>query len=456
MMVPELLISPTVALRFDLRLNSRVKRVMIASLIFLTLPAVAFSQSVKSAQTAAFIMPADSGTTAATAAASASSTNTQLLTRTTNSPAQLQPLQNSGEVTVAQPLTLDPSPVNQVSGHTVACQAATCWQLAKLLEQRARTILTESQDWHGRPTTSATVQANYLRHLAIWQRDFAAALALRGYYTWIANQQQLQLVEEGFALQREQAQVQASLIAKGMAITDPTALDRKRLELLDNQVQLTAAQRQLSSSLLRLTCCHTDLAQCATEGLEIQAQPTECSALVTYALAHRHDYLGLVGLHQCLDEETALAVAKLLSPFIGLGIDMLDLNLIERICLKHRGDELLAQVRRELKMASDILRSRIEQSVCEKCQALDVNYQRVAIAEEVVRSWETRIAALKRLEELGDARGESQATAQAEWITARATLVSRKLAAKLAEVDLAEAVGELSIRSCQGEAWLVR
>lgn len=367
-----------------------------------------------------------------------------------------QLLQNAGEVTVAQPLNLETPSPNQVSGPTVACQAANCWPLAKLLEQRAKTILCNAEERHKNAPAAAKLQANFLRHQAAWQRDLAAALALRAYYSWIANQQQLQLVEEGLRLQVEQAQVQEALIAKGIGIADPTALDRKRLELDDNKIQLTTSASQLGSALMRLTCCHTDLSRSAVESLEIQPQALDCPALVTYALQHRHDYLAITQLCQCLDEETAIAVAQLLTPLVGVGIEVLDLGLLERLSLRHRGAELLAQVRRELRLASDALRNRIEQSVCDRCQALESAYQRVTIAEAVIRSWETRIAALRRLEELGDARGEAMATARAELISARATLVTRQLAAKIAEVDLAEAVGELALRSCQGQPWLVR
>lgn len=397
-----------------------------------------FGQSPKSAQTASFNIRAQAQSQS-------------------DSPAEPSPqLVDSGEVSVAQPLKLEPSTPPPVSGHLVACQAANCWPLAKLLEQRARTLLCEADERHAKSQSAANLQANFLRQQAAWQRDVAAALALRSYYSWIANQQQLQLIEAGLALQREQVQVQEALIVKGIAIADPTALDRKRLELEDNKIQLLTNDRQLKSGLLRLTCCQTDLAQCTTESLDIQVQSTDCSALLAFALQHRRDYLAVVQLCQCLDEETAVAVAQLLSPLVGVGFDMLDLNLLERLCLKQRGEELLGQIRRELRLASDVLRGRIEQSVCDKCQALDAAYQRVSIAEEVLRSWETRAAALQRLEELGDARGEATATARAELISARSTLVTRKLSAKLAEVDLAEAVGELSIRCCKGEAWLVR
>ncbi len=406
-------------------------------------PAQSPTQAFKSAQTVSF-----------------NNTQPQPVVPVARDEASMRPLAGNGEVLVAPPLNLEtPTAANvgrdEVSGHTVACQAANCWPLARLLEQRARTILTDAQERGKHAQGPANLQANFLRHQAAWQRDVAAALALRAYYSWIANQQQLQLVEEGLQLQREQVQTQEALIAKGIAIADPTALERKRLELEDNRIQLTAAERQLASGLLRLTCCHTNLARCHTESLEIQPQAFDCDCLVSYALQHRHDYLAIVHLCNCLDEDTALMVARLLAPLIGAGMDMVDLSLLERLYVKHRGEELLVQIRRELKLASDVLRARIEQSVCDKCQALQAAYERVAIAQAVIGTWETRLAALRRLEELGDARGEAMATARAELLSAKSTLVSRQLSAKLAEVDLAEAVGELSQRCCQGQPWLI-
>jgi hypothetical protein len=61
---------------------------------------------------------------------------------------------------------------------------------------------------------------------------------------------------------------------------------------------------------------------------------------------------------------------------------------------------------------------------------------------------------LNRLGQLGDARGEELITARSEHLKARSSLVERQLAAKLAEVELAEAMGDLAPRCCRGEPWL--
>ncbi|MCC6508022.1 MAG: TolC family protein [Pirellulaceae bacterium] len=343
----------------------------------------------------------------------------------------------------------------ELSGRVVACQAACCHPLAKLLEQRAATIMSESQRCNQSQLTSLKLQANFLRRQAAWQRDVAAANALRAYYAWIANREQLRIVADGLKLHRDQLQVQAALIAKGVAIPDPTALDRQRLELVDSQLQLQAAERQLASGLSQLTCCATDIRMAAVESLDIQTQPIDCEALIRIALERRQDYLAIVQLCHCLDEESARAIAQLLTPLVGVGLNLLDLGIVEKLCFTQRGIELVQQVKRELQLASQAQRMRIEQSVCEKCHALTLAYERVSVASQVIESWENRLAALARLEELGDARGEAQTTARAELIRAQATLTTRRLSAKLAEVDLAEAVGGLASRCCRGEAWLV-
>lgn len=342
-----------------------------------------------------------------------------------------------------------------LDGRVVACRAACCWPLAKLLDQRASTLLSQSDRACEADQRSAELQASFLRRQAAWQRDVAAALALRAYYSWIANREQMKLNDAGLELQSEQASSQASLVERGVAIEDPTALERRRLELRDNQLQLTHNDRQLAQSILRLTCCSSDIRTYAVEVLEIKTRELPCDALINYALQHRQDYLAFVELCNCLDVQTARAVSQLLTPLVGgVGLGLLDLNLIEKICLAAHADDIVAQVGRELRIARELQRQRVEQAVCEKCQALSVAYARVEIAEQIVTTWETRVASLSRLDELGDARGGELAKTRGELLQARSTLVSRRLAAKLAEVDLAESVGRLAPRCCLGEPWL--
>ncbi len=187
----------------------------------------------------------------------------------------------------------------------------------------------------------------------------------------------------GLRLQQRQVAIQDALIAKGVAIDDPTALQRVKLELMDKQVQLQAADRQLASALLRLTCCTSDLRSALVEGLEIQPAAIDCDRLRLFALEHRWDHLAVVQLCQCVDDDTARDVASLLTPLAGAGLDLPSLNFLSKLSVAIHGDDLLPQIRKELRLAIATLRSRIEQEVCDKCGALTTAYQRVTIAESV-------------------------------------------------------------------------
>ena len=358
----------------------------------------------------------------------------------------------------ASQATADTAPVYTYSilnGHTVACQAACCWPLAKLLDQRAATIRAGAADRHEGEQRSGALQASFLRRQAARQRDVAAAAALRTYYGWIANREQLAIAMSASELQREQLATQSALIDRGVAVEDPTELERQGLELRDKLIQLQANDRQFAQTLLQLTCCTSDPRAVSVEALEIRRAALACDQLIDFAIRHRQDYLAYVELCQCLDEATARAVADLLTPLVGgIGLGLLELNCIQKLCLTAHGSDAFEYVSRELRTAVQLQRRLIEQSVCEKCLALGVAYERVEIAQQILLTWDERIEALHRLSELGAARGEALATARAEQLQARSTLISRQLSAKLAEVDLAEAIGELALRCCRGEPWL--
>ncbi|MGN6136857.1 MAG: hypothetical protein ACTHOU_20435, partial [Aureliella sp.] len=356
------------------------------------------------------------------------------------------------EPSAAEPPAIQPGVLD---GRSVAQQAACCWPLARLLDQRAATLDSQAGSEHTAAQRSAALQSSFLRRQAARQRDIAAANALRAYYSWIANRLQLEIVAEGFDLHSQQAATQASLIERGVAIDDPTELDRKRLELRDSQLQLQAADTQLDQALLRLTCCASDVRGAIVESLEIQPAELDCDQLAATALELRQDYLAYVELCQHLDEQTARSISDLLAPLAGgVGVGMFNSGLLSKLCLAAGGAEALQHVARELRIAIDLERRLVQQTVCEKCQALALAYERVQIAQQVVASWQERIAALERLEELGEARGQALNLARAELLQARSTLVSRQLSARLAEIDLAEAMGGLAARCCRGEPWL--
>lgn len=362
--------------------------------------------------------------------------------------------EKAGTIQVAADSTLS-TDVQTVDGRVVACQSAACWPPARLMEQRAASLCGLASKGNEDQKYIASIQAHFLRRQAARQRDLAASASLKMYYSWIANARQLEISSQAARLQQDQLEIQKSLIDRGVGIDDPTAVQRSGLELNDNRLQLEAADRQLAHALLQMTCCATDVRQAKVESLEIRSNLPDCDRLRQFAMENRQDYLAWLQLCNCLDERSALAVSEFITPLVeGVGSNFLPMGWLERVCLASRAQQALACVRRELRTVIDLQLRLIEQSVCERCLALRTAYERFEIAEQILATWDQRIAALNRLEELGDARGAEQMKARSERLRAMSTLVTRQLAAKLAEVDLAEAVGDLAGRCCRGEPWL--
>lgn len=366
---------------------------------------------------------------------------------------------STADLPVDQSAILLPNPLSSsvlLDGRTVACQAACCWPLAKLLDQRASSIVAGAK--HGHSQETAAVQARFLRRQAARQRDVAAATALRAYYSWIANAAQLRIVAEGKELLEESEATQAALLERGVAIADPTELQRKQLEIRDQEVPLRSNDQQLAQSIVRLTCCASDPRLVAVEALEIRSSVLMCDSLIEFAIEHRQDLLASTELCRSLDVDSAAAIADLLTPLAG-GVSSkavggwLDSKCIAKLILAAHGQDVLNSVRRELHLAIELQRKWIQQDVCDKCHALTVAYERMDIAQQTAGTWEDRIASLERLEQLGDSRGEALSLARVESLQSRSTLLSRQLTARLAEVDLAEAMGDLAPRCCRGEAW---
>jgi hypothetical protein len=337
----------------------------------------------------------------------------------------------------------------------LACRAAECWPPARLLQQRAATVREATPGHHLHAgSTPSQAKASFLLHQAAWQRDLAAASALRAYYSLIAVELQLTQIERGEALLDEQSRTQAALAERGLGNPDPTALERRRLTLADQRLVLEKNRQHLQNSLVQLT--HTPDCQppWTHAALAIQPRPLDCDQLVRTALCQRHDLLAWQTLARQLNSGNAQAVAEMVSTLAG-GVQAtpIDPSLTERWWLKLHGDKLLQRVVRELRTVRDMHQRLVSRGVCERCATLATEYQRVQLAEQLRDSWLNRVAALERLEELGDARPEELGESRAEAIQAEATLIQRLLDARTAEIDLAEALGGLAARVCRGEPW---
>jgi hypothetical protein len=118
-------------------------------------------------------------------------------------------------------------------------------------------------------------------------------------------------------------------------------------------------------------------------------------------------------------------------------------------------EALAASMRSELSCVIEAHRDWITQTVNEKCYELQLAYTRHQLALEMIESWRSRLQQLEQSSATGRANPQSTSEAKAGLLAAQVEEVARRMEAKSAEVDLAEVVGGLACRCCDGRPWLV-
>ena len=347
-------------------------------------------------------------------------------------------------------------PRRAIDGRDIACQAARKWLAAQALRARGRTIETAFTEEAAELQCAARVIANFLNLQACHQEDIAAANGLKAYYTRLALAEQCELVHESLALVDQQWQRQQAALQQGLATgVDLTTYARRRLEIADQQCQLQSQDRQLRNLLARMAGYDYAMHEVRQEKLELQACELDCSSLIAQALAQRYDMRSwqILGCH--IDADSAPLYARLLTTAVGgFGLPLPTPGALKNLFSSEDQAALASFLRRELQLAIRIQRDWIEQTVAEKCAKLELAYRRLEIAQETVDSWQARRQQLEEVQALGQAYPEEMALAHSGWLEARTREISRRLEARLAEVELAEATGELARRCCAGQAWL--
>lgn len=355
---------------------------------------------------------------------------------------------------IAEPQAI-PGPV--IDGRVVACRAARHWPPARALRARGQTVMDAYAEKNQCAQQAASSLANFLNQQACYQEDIGAASALRAYYARIAVQEQLQLSEQSLELiEREQSKNKAAL-EKGLTTgIDSSAFERRRLEIEDQQLQLRSQERQLRSLLAQLAQIDYDSAAARQEQLDVRTSPLDCQRLQSIALVARCDYRGWSSLASQTSEATAPLIGQLLTTTVGgFGLPLPSITGLKTLLCMSDLSGLVESLQRELNATADAQRRWICQTVEEKCLKLRLAYRRIELARAVIESWEQRLSQLEQLEQLGNRAVEEQAAARVGLLKSRAEEILRRLEARSAEIDLAEAVGGLSRRCCAGQAWLL-
>ncbi len=352
--------------------------------------------------------------------------------------------------------TITPVGTPQFDGRYVACLAAQNDGSADLLRRRGRTLIHLYCDQKECSQAVASAVAAALERQAQRQEDIAAANGLRAYYTRIAIAEQLRLVHDS-QQQLESAEAkQLALSEQGIAPGgDLSAFARQSLEIADQRLQLASQDRQLGGLLQQLTKQSWDSQSVHVEQLDVRPQEVDRAGLAAIALLQRSDLQAWRLLRRAVNTETAPELTRMLSAVNGgWSIPLPQLGPLQKLLCASGNARLAANVADEMQRVEALLGESIQQSVAERCEKLQLGYQRMALAKDTMASWQGRLEQFIALEEQGEVRPELRSQAVAGLLEARGVEIQRRLEARLAEVDLAEAIGGLADRCCRGEAWL--
>ncbi len=362
------------------------------------------------------------------------------------------PVVMAGELPLEDTITLP-----CIDGREIGCRAAEHWGPAEVLRARARTLTQLYREQDACARAAAHALSKFLQLQAANQEDIAAASGMRAYYTRVALAEQLSLSSQGLELVDAEDSKQQALIQGGLAAgTDLSAFVRRRLEIADQRLQLESQDQQLRSLLFGLTKLNYLCEEVHHERLDVQRQTLDCVRLRQTALALRHDLCGWRLLARSIHADSAPEFGKMLPTLVGgWTLPIPALGPLKQLLCAADTSELAVNMKRELELTVTHQVEWICQTVEQKCNQLEMSYQRIELAQQTIASWLRRIEQLEQLQADGAGKPEMVVVAHVELLKARSAEVSRRLDARLAEIDLAEATGGLAQRCCQGQAWLL-
>lgn len=356
----------------------------------------------------------------------------------------------------SSPTIVDAVSLEVLGGREIACLAAQRWLPAELLRTRAQGLVQIYCEQDECKRQAAGALSSFLRLQAEHQQNIGAASGLRAYYTRIAIAEQLELTEASLKLIESESERQTALQQAGLSAgTDLTSFERLRLEVSDQRLQLQSQDRQLRGLLAQLTGRDYDASSVRQEQLEIFESSIDIQRLQSIALAQRKDLAAWRYLLCHVTEDSASVFAEMLATAAGgWGLPVPVSVGIKYVFCPPDFSCLAANIRQEIRVTIETHDRWIRQAVDEKSHKLRLAYDRIRLAQETVSSWDRRLEQLARLSERGNGQAADSAEARSAQMAARSEEIHRRLDAKLAEIDLAEATGLLHQRCCAGQAWL--
>ena len=327
------------------------------------------------------------------------------------------------------------------------CLAAANSKLANLVELE-RQAVARAAGCVKKTAELAALEQQLLCLRAIHERNQAAAQALEAFYKLAEVRGNSPTLTDSLGLLARMQDDLRKVKEEGLKVTaDRTALDRKRLELLDQRAQLDLADAQLSEQLRGLIGLQpgepTRLVPQAD--LVVTVEPIDVDVAISIGLTTRADLAALRLLQEELDTQTLPAARRGLSqtdPALGVPAPTIG-PLLKILHVDTSSSEL--QIRRT--QLTELLDSRQQQVASEirlAAAEIQTRLRQAAIAGETLQSWQARVSDLTALRDVGSATPLEIQSAQLEVAAAHASLLKQAIGWRIAQVKLKQAQGLLA------------
>jgi outer membrane protein TolC len=342
-------------------------------------------------------------------------------------------------------LTAAPTPTQYrvLRAEEVQCLAAANAPLANLYASESEAVLAKS---NRRTRCSAPVTSRLMAYRAIDERNKAAGAALELLYSLAEAEANRDILSRSIQQLDGAVANLDRLKQSGLKMPlDRTALERQKLDWLDQHIQLNAAVAKMQGQLQQL--CGFDIDTNAPiwpqTDLAVTVGAIDAQAAISDGLANRADLGAIKMLGGSLSADTLPAIQTGMQGLgAGLGTSMVANRLIGR----DSGSEGELQSRQsQLNDAQRELERTISREVAEGVQAVDARLRGIAVAKERCDVWQQRLAQMKGRREADGVTTFDLNAVEFEILRAEGDRLHRVVAWKIAQAKLRQAQGLLAV-----------
>ncbi len=339
-----------------------------------------------------------------------------------------------------------------------ACRAAARSAVAAVLEKEAANARRElNRHWRRGPSE---LLPGILRDRAVQERNDAALQALVAYYQLAEIHLQNAVLAEGYSELDRVSQTVTGLQAAGfLGGTDRTELDRRRAELNRQNADLAVNEAKATVQVKTLIGDEPFSSGAIETSCTLEPRPAGYALPEAMEIARANDF-ELKSINRLLRHGTAddLDVARRLlqvaSPLLGQAPAALGLLAKLGAVLRHGdSDEAEMQIRKQqLRKLRDARRRQLDLEVANLLVNVQRRYADVAIANDILSSWDERVRSLASQRELRKNDYQDLVQARADRLQAKSAVLHALILLEIEHARLRGKMGLLGQECAYGDA----